>query len=641
MNSNSSSHLNGHQKQPGQIAIKTIALTNRFPNGLVSNDNNNFAVEYGKIHVIFGENGAGKSTFVKMLCGEIKPTSGQIWIKNQQVSSLHNPRLAMHLGIGIVRQHFNLIDDFSVFENVVLGYELVSPSRRQKNATAFSQAKNDLLFAKETELNNLRQEVIRIEDTYAVRLERLKMLPLNKDQGETETTRLEQIKELLQQKTLFLKKYDPKLVEKKYLNLMNALYDKFNNQNLTNFYRNSAARKELQKLITDFNLQINLNDKVKDISIVKQQQTEILKTLFRRSDIIIFDEPTSVLPSDQIKKFLDSLIQYKKQNKAIIFISHKINEIRHVADEITVLRQGKMVGNYQVDEITDEELVRLMVGGTPKIKTMEGSDQINSKPLLLEAKNITLESYEGQNLQHLNFKLYQGEIVGLAGIENNGQSTLLRSLYGLEKLQQGSFHFHCHQQNDQAASSIRLDKLSIHHRQKLKIGYLSQDRIKETALLNQPLHINLVFNDLTNKRFFPYKMFNQNLAAQHVYDLIKKYQIAGFHSYKQPIRSLSGGNIQKFLIGREMEKQPHLLLIDEPTWGIDLKAKNFLYNLFLEVKTQQKMTLLFSSVDLKEIVTISDRVIVMSKGCIMGVVQIKDKTAALHEIGTLITGKGS
>lgn len=472
----------------------------------------------------------------------------------------------MHLGIGIVRQHFNLIDDFSVFENVVLGYELVSPAKRKKNHAAFLDAKNKLLLAKENELKKLRNDVVRIEETYAVRLERLKMLPLNKEKSETETMRRDQIKELLQHKTAFLQKYDPKAVEKKYALQMKALYDKFNNQNLTNFYRNTAARKELKTIITEFGLQINLNDKIKNISIVKQQQTEILKTLFRRSDIIIFDEPTSVLPSDQIKKFLDSLNQYKKQNKAIIFISHKINEIRHVADEITVLRQGKMVGNYQINDISDDELVRLMVGGTPKVNSpAEPAAEKNSQPLLLAANNVNLESRDSQNLKQINFKLYQGEIVGLAGIENNGQSTLLRSLYGLEKIQSGRYHFHLDQQPNSNQSPIALNSLSIQNRQRLGIGYLSQDRIKETTLLNQPLDVNLVFNDLTNKRYFSNKMFNQKLVAQHVYQLITKYQIAGFHSYKQPIQSLSGGNIQKFLIGREIEKNPRLLLIDEPT----------------------------------------------------------------------------
>lgn len=609
-------------------AIKTINLTNRFPNGLVSNDNNNFTVEYGKIHVLFGENGAGKSTFVKMLCGEITPTSGQIWINNQKIPTNYNPRIATEMKIGIVRQHFSLIDDFTVFENVVLGYELKSSKKREINFKNFIVQKQKLLASKSAQIENYRQKIVEIENLYAKQIDNLKTFPLQKT--ETETERLEKIKKLLNQKKLELKKYNFQNLEKYYDQKMTNLYHQKSKKDLTFNFNNKDIRKELQQIIIDFDLKINLNDRISEIDVNKQQQTEILKILLRKLNIIIFDEPTSILPANQIKKFLNSLKKYKEQNKAIIFISHKINEIREIADEVSVLRQGKIVGNFKIDEISDEKLIKLMVGGETKVQSLINFNQPTTK--LLEVRNLNSNINIKTNLQDINFSVFKGEIIGIAGIENNGQTDLLRGIYGLNKINSGTIDYFFENQK------IPLHKLNIFQRQAKKIAFLSQDRIKESALIYQPLHINVAFNDLQNKHFFPNKIFNKKNAIERVLTIVKKYKVNGFQNYKQNVGSLSGGNIQKFLIGREMEKQPHLLLIDEPTWGIDIGAKNFIYNLFFKLKEQQK-TIIFSSADLKEIALISDRIIVMSRGKIMGIITNTSNTNLIHKIGNLISGK--
>lgn len=609
-------------------AIKTINLTNRFPNGLVSNDNNNFTVEYGKIHVLFGENGAGKSTFVKMLCGEITPTSGQIWINNQKIPTNYNPRIATEMKIGIVRQHFSLIDDFTVFENVVLGYELKSSKKREINFKNFIVQKQKLLASKSAQIENYRQKIVEIENLYAKQIDNLKTFPLQKT--ETETERLEKIKKLLNQKKLELKKYNFQNLEKYYDQKMTNLYHQKSKKDLTFNFNNKDIRKELQQIIIDFDLKINLNDRISEIDVNKQQQTEILKVLLRKLNIIIFDEPTSILPANQIKKFLNSLKKYKEQNKAIIFISHKINEIREIADEVSVLRQGKIVGNFKIDEISDEKLIKLMVGGETKVQSLINFNQPTTK--LLEVRNLNSNINIKTNLQDINFSVFKGEIIGIAGIENNGQTDLLRGIYGLNKINSGTIDYFFENQK------IPLHKLNIFQRQAKKIAFLSQDRIKESALIYQPLHINVAFNDLQNKHFFPNKIFNKKNAIERVLTIVKKYKVNGFQNYKQNVGSLSGGNIQKFLIGREMEKQPHLLLIDEPTWGIDIGAKNFIYNLFFKLKEQQK-TIIFSSADLKEIALISDRIIVMSRGKIMGIITNTSNTNLIHKIGNLISGK--
>ncbi len=609
-------------------AIKTINLTNRFPNGLVSNDNNNFTVEYGKIHVLFGENGAGKSTFVKMLCGEITPTSGQIWINNQKIPTNYNPRIATEMKIGIVRQHFSLIDDFTVFENVVLGYELKSSKKREINFKNFIVQKQKLLASKSAQIENYRQKIVEIENLYAKQIDNLKTFPLQKT--ETETERLEKIKKLLNQKKLELKKYNFQNLEKYYDQKMTNLYHQKSKKDLTFNFNNKDIRKELQQIIIDFDLKINLNDRISEIDVNKQQQTEILKVLLRKLNIIIFDEPTSILPANQIKKFLNSLKKYKEQNKAIIFISHKINEIREIADEVSVLRQGKIVGNFKIDEISDEKLIKLMVGGETKVQSLINFNQPTTK--LLEVRNLNSNINIKTNLQDINFSVFKGEIIGIAGIENNGQTDLLRGIYGLNKINSGTIDYFFENQK------IPLHKLNVFQRQAKKIAFLSQDRIKESALIYQPLHINVAFNDLQNKHFFPNKIFNKKNAIERVLTIVKKYKVNGFQNYKQNVGSLSGGNIQKFLIGREMEKQPHLLLIDEPTWGIDIGAKNFIYNLFFKLKEQQK-TIIFSSADLKEIALISDRIIVMSRGKIMGIITNTSNTNLIHKIGNLISGK--
>lgn len=609
-------------------AIKTINLTNRFPNGLVSNDNNNFTVEYGKIHVLFGENGAGKSTFVKMLCGEITPTSGQIWINNQKIPTNYNPRIATEMKIGIVRQHFSLIDDFTVFENVVLGYELKSSKKREINFKNFIVQKQKLLASKSAQIENYRQKIVEIENLYAKQIDNLKTFPLQKT--ETETERLEKIKKLLNQKKLELKKYNFQNLEKYYDQKMTNLYHQKSKKDLTFNFNNKDIRKELQQIIIDFDLKINLNDRISEIDVNKQQQTEILKVLLRKLNIIIFDEPTSILPANQIKKFLNSLKKYKEQNKAIIFISHKINEIREIADEVSVLRQGKIVGNFKIDEISDKKLIKLMVGGETKVQSLINFNQPTTK--LLEVRNLNSNINIKTNLQDINFSVFKGEIIGIAGIENNGQTDLLRGIYGLNKINSGTIDYFFENQK------IPLHKLNIFQRQAKKIAFLSQDRIKESALIYQPLHINVAFNDLQNKHFFPNKIFNKKNAIERVLTIVKKYKVNGFQNYKQNVGSLSGGNIQKFLIGREMEKQPHLLLIDEPTWGIDIGAKNFIYNLFFKLKEQQK-TIIFSSADLKEIALISDRIIVMSRGKIMGIITNTSNTNLIHKIGNLISGK--
>ena len=588
-----------------QTAIELVEVTKRFPNGVVSNYQNSFKVRYGEIHTLFGENGAGKSTLIKMILGEFPLTTGTIFIKNKKMPVDYNSQIANRLGLGVIHQHFSLIDNFTVYENVVLGYELKSAKQRAEVLKQYEAKKHAMLDKHQKE----------------------RLL------YETKIAEAKQISDQAEQAKM-LAKFDLQALQIKHERALTKLLEWKTRKKITNFFDHKDLRSQLQKLIVDYDLNLKLDDYVSDISVAKQQKTEILKILLRDSNIIIFDEPTSVLSPSEIKLFLESLQTYKKQNKAVIFISHKIKEIRQVSDRVTVLKNGKMLGTFPIDEVSDEHLVELMVGG--KTQTPVRADDAVSSDLLpkLVVKNLNLTVAKRQLLTDINFTVNNGEIVAIAGIEGNGQSALLATLFGLHKPKTGAIHFF-----DEKQKSLDITSASVRERQAKKIAYLSQDRLKENLLLHEPLYVNVAFNDLQNRKFFANLLFNKKAAAKRVQLIVNKYQVAGFKNPEQPIASLSGGNIQKFIIGRELEKNPELILINEPTWGVDVKSVNFLHSLMLKLKAQ-KRTFLFVSSSIDEIVNFADRVLVMSGGKIVGNFLVAGTPQIYQRIGDLMSQRG-
>ncbi len=511
----------------GKVALTLTDVTKIYPNGTVANHKINLEVKYGQIHALFGENGSGKTTLVKNILGENKITSGQIRVDDKLLSD-NSPEKARMFDIAAVHQHFSLIGNFSVFENVVL-----SGGKKSKN-----------------------QEL---------------------------------------SKTVFC-------------------------------YQN-ALKKKVKGLIKKFNLNLKLEDIVADLAVNKKQKTEILKVLFREAKIIIFDEPTSVISTAEIDKLLKLLLAYKKMGKAIIFISHKIKEVRKIADWVTILRKGKVVGSFAIQDITDKKLIALMVGkqqlsDLSKLKRKAVSD------VLLNVDNLSLRKDGKDVLKEVSFTLKKGEIVGLAGLEENGQKELLEAIFQLQKNCSGTITYQ---------NNIDLLQLSSMEVRDNKIGYVPQDRQNQSLVLEESIAFNTFFTNWNSSHFFRFGLIQWDNIFAASKQIIDKYHVYGVHTLQQKIKTLSGGNQQKFIIGRELESQPQLLLLHEPMWGIDVGTINYLTKLLVTCRNRGQ-SILFTSSEINDVLTLSDRVLVISRGHIMGEVSSQDKNAS-WKIGQLMTKK--
>ena len=552
-----------------KIALQLRKVTKVYPNGTVANNEIDLTVHYGEIHALFGENGSGKTTLVKSILGEHPITDGKIKVDGQLLIK-HSPEKAKLLGIAAVRQHFALIDNFSIFENVVLGCE------------------------RQTE-----QNLARIENRYQ---KKLKMLQQRRDKSTT----INKTEEYLES----LKKLD-QWKERKSETIL--CYQK-------------GLQEEVRKLIEKFRLGLNIEAIVDDLSVNKKQKTEILKVLFRAAKIIIFDEPTSLISVSEIKQLLELLSLYKKMGKAVIFISHKVKEIRQIADWVTILRKGEAVGSFPISQISDEKLVDLMVGN----QKLSDLGQVKRKPVqtktMLQVSDLSLKTGQKWLLNEVNLNLKSGEIIGIAGVEENGQKELLEAIAQVDNRSQGGILY-----QDQ----INLQKLSPIEVKKRKIAYVPQDRQKQSLVLEETLIFNTFFSNWSNDRFFRFGLVNWNKIIETTKKIIHNYQVQGVSSLQQMVANLSGGNQQKFVIGRELESKPKLFLLHEPMWGIDVKTINYLSKLLIDFRNQGN-SVLFASSELNDLLTLSDRILVMSKGKIMGEVNPQSANAS-QKIGRLIT----
>lgn len=576
-------------------AVQLVDIFKIYPSGIIANKKINFELKYGEIHALFGENGSGKTTLVKMIFGETTPTSGQIFINGKQIQN-HNPQIANSLKMGIVHQHFGLIKNFSVFENLILGYEFKSAKSLQK-----------------------------LEKKYAIKLEKI-------NYWKTEALETKKISS-----SKILDQYNKKIRKLQIWKEKKAI-------GFTIGGRKMLA--EIQNLNKKFKLGLNMKSYISDLTVTKQQKVEILKVLIKHAKIIIFDEPTSVLESKEIEEFIQSLDAYRKEGRAIVFITHKIEEITKIADRVSVIRKGEIIGTFKLPGVTNEKLISLMVGNQEVFPLTNIKRNPVQKETILQVENLNLKGLHNKKILHnLNFHMQKGEIVGIAGIEDNGQKELLEIIAGIETNFQGnlefaspsmSFPLHPNFRNNNKKQSW--NKLGLQTLKKFGIAYISKNRIEESLLLSEPLYINLSFNDFENSNLFDsgfLHSFQKENARQITKKLIKSHSIKGVPDPDQPASSLSGGNQQKFVIARELWNKPSLLLVNEPTWGIDVYSIGIVYKLFLEHRSAGR-SILFASGDLKEIVTLSDRVLVMSRGMIVGEVNPHSKTA-YQEIGKLMT----
>ena len=500
-------------------AIEMLGITKRFGN-ILANDHIDIRLKKGHILALCGENGAGKSTIMSILFGLYEPDSGIIK-KDGKVVKITNPNDATKLNIGMVHQHFKLVDTFSVLQNIILGDETLK------------EYKDNLNFFKKS-FNWLNKHILKLID-----------------------------------------------------------YKK--------------AREEVNKIIEQYDLHVDLDKKIKDISMEMQQKVEIIKMLYRKNDILIFDEPTAVLTEQEIQDFLNILRNLKKEGKSIIFISHKLNELFAVCDEITVIRKGQYIDTLNIKDTSKEEISALMVGRKVEIY----NSKTKKKPLdeILRVEHLTMvDPFSKKKIVNdISFNVRKGEIVTLAGIDGNGQQEVIYGITGIKKIQDGTILL-----NNKDISSF-----SIREKIKAGLSHIPEDRHKYGLVLDYSIYENSVLDRYYEKEFSKYLFLNQKTIKKYADELIEKYDIRSSGDGNTLVRSMSGGNQQKIIIGREIERDTDLLIAVQPTRGLDIGAIETIHQLLLKQREENKAILLVS-LELDQVFSLSDRILVMFEGEIVG-----------------------
>ena len=469
-------------------------ITKVYPNGVMANKNINFNVRPGEIHALMGENGAGKSTLMKILFGLEKPDEGAIVYKGEKLN-ISSPAYAIGKGIGMVSQHFMLVDDLKVYENVILGMEPVKG-----------------LF---------------IDTDKAV-----------------------------------------------------ALVEEFGNK---------------------FNLRIDPDALVEDLSVSQKQKIEILKVLARGSELIILDEPTAVLTPQETEELFQQLILLKGSGYTIVFITHKIQEVMAICDRITVLRKGRTIDTIDVAGASPESISKLMVGRDILLDVAKTPKEPGD--VVLEVKNLTVHNESGVKVvDKVSLTLRQGQILGIAGVEGNGQSDLADAIFGMEAATDGEI----------SLRGKTITGSSIKVRRALGLGYIPEDRIVTGTAARLAIWENLIADKTDRNDFGNTGILNQGVIARQSSDLIKKYNITATDE-SQPVGMLSGGNIQKVVVARELSSLPSILLANQPTRGIDVGAQEFIWQELIRFRDMGNAVLLISA-DLNELLELSDVVLVMLNG---------------------------
>ncbi len=504
--------------QSNEYAIEMQNITKTFP-GIIANDNVTLQLRKGEIHALLGENGAGKSTLMSVLFGLYQPDSGVIK-KDGKTVDIKNPNDANDLGIGMVHQHFKLVQCFSVLDNIILGDETV------------------------------------------------KMGFLQKD----------------------------------------------------------VARKKIMELSDRYGLMVDPDALVEDITVGMQQRTEILKMLYRENEILIFDEPTAVLTPAEIDELMKIMKNLAKEGKSILFISHKLAEIMAVADRCTVLRRGKYIGTVDIKDTNENELSRMMVGRDVSLV----AEKEPSKPgdVILHVENVSVASrlHHKNAVNNVSFDVRAGEIVCIAGIDGNGQSELVYGLSGLESCTSGTV----------TLSGKDITRAPIRERSIARMGHIPEDRHKHGLVMDYPLSYNLVLQRYYEPQFSTKAGFlKKDEIDKYAEKLISQYDIRSGQGASTIVRSMSGGNQQKAIIARELDKDPELLIAVQPTRGLDVGAIEFIHKQIIAHRDAGHGILLVS-LELEEVMSISDRILVMYEGQIVG--EFDPKETTVEELGLYMAG---
>ena len=530
-----------------EYAVEMLNITKVFP-GIIANDDVTLKVEKGEIHALLGENGAGKSTLMSILFGAYKPEKGKIRINGQDVNIV-NSNTATDLGIGMVHQHFKLVHNYTVTENIVLGIE--------------GTMTKDMLPG----LSNSAS-------------------PAARKCG--------------------------KIFNKVFKNMMPLDFD--------------LARDKIRRLCKQYGFDLNPDDLIENISVGQQQKVEILKTLYRDADIIIFDEPSAVLTPQEIDELLQIILKLKNEGKTIILITHKLKEIKAVADKCTILRRGRYIDCVNVKTTTEDELASLMVGRAVKFNIDKGV----SKPaeVVFEMKNVSSDNELGvEKIHDLSLSIRRGEIVGIAGVDGNGQSELLATILGLYPVKSG----------DMFLKGVRINDKSIRERIEMGLGCVPEDRKKHGFVSEFDISMNSIIKDYYKSTFRDsFGVLDVSKSDKRAASLIKAFDIRCGQGVRSAVGSLSGGNQQKVIIGREIELKPDFIIFSQPTRGLDVGAIEGIRKRIIEERDRGAGIMLISF-ELAEIMNLCDRIAAISKGTINGIKNADETNES--EIGLLMAGK--
>ena len=500
-----------------EYVIEMLHITKEFP-GIRANDDITLQLRRGEIHALLGENGAGKSTLMSVLFGMYQPEEGEIR-KNSKKVKINDPNDATALGIGMVHQHFKLVDVFTVLDNIILG---------------------------------------------------------------AETTKL-------------------------------------------GFVQRKEARRKVEELSERYGLKVDLDAMVEDISVGMQQRVEILKMLYRDNEILIFDEPTAVLTPQEIDELMSTMREFAKEGKSILFISHKLNEIMAVADRCTVLRKGKYVGTVNTADTNKQELSNMMVGRPVQLEVKKKPAEPGEVIMSVENLRVPSKIHKGDAVKGVSFDVRAGEIVCIAGIDGNGQTELIHGITGLEKLSGGSI----------TLCGKNITHSNIHNKSAAGMSHIPEDRHKHGLVLDFSLEQNLVLQRYREKRFQRYGFIKKDAVREYAEKLIEQFDVRSGQGAVTTARSMSGGNQQKAIIAREIDRDKPLMVAVQPTRGLDVGAIEYIHSQIVAQRDSGKAVLLVS-LELDEVMSLSDRILVMYEGEIVG--QLDPKKTNIQELGLYMSG---
>lgn len=500
-----------------EYIIEMRGITKEFP-GIIANQDINLGLKKGEIHALLGENGAGKSTLMSVLFGLYQPEEGEIY-KNGKLVKINGPNDATHLGIGMVHQHFKLVYNFTVLENIILGVETV------------------------------RNGVLKMDEA------KVRVVELSKRYG----------------------------------------------------------------------LEVDPDALISDITVGQQQRVEILKMLYRDNEVLIFDEPTAVLTPQEIDEFMDILKELVSEGKSILFITHKLDEIKRVADRCTVLRKGMCIGTVEVADTTKEQLSEMMVGRKVSMAVDKPDIALGKNTLVVENLSVVNASTMKNSVNNVSFNVREGEIVCIAGIDGNGQSELVYALTGMMPIESGKVSLY----------SEDITHKTIRERSVDGISHIPEDRHKYGLVLDYNLAYNMVLQSYFTSEFSNHGFLKYDKIYEYSDRMIREYDIRSGQGSSTVVRSMSGGNQQKAIIAREIDRGPRLLIAVQPTRGLDVGAIEYIHGQIVKERNRGSSVLLVS-LELDEVMNLSDRILVMFEGEI--VADVKPSDVTFQELGLYMSG---